>query len=78
MPLDATARLLAPLDLGRLRGAHMALPQLVSHRCSYGYRAQTGLGAKLGERVKKELGCNTVGELAAVSAFISDSLSDSI
>lgn len=45
VPLDATAALLAPLDLGRLRG----------------------LGAKLGERVKKELGCNTVGELAAVS-----------
>lgn len=44
VPLDATAALLAPLDLTRLRG----------------------LGAKLGERVKKELGCNTVGELAAV------------
>ena len=25
-----------------------------------------GLGAKLGERVKTELGCDTVGQLAAV------------
>ena len=44
VPLEATAALLAPLDLSRLRG----------------------LGAKLGERVKGELGCDTVGELAAV------------
>ena len=44
VPLSATAALLAPLDLTRLRG----------------------LGAKLGDRVKKELGCNTVGELASV------------
>lgn len=41
LPLDATAALLASLDLSRLKG----------------------LGAKLGDRVKAELQCDTVGEL---------------
>ena len=44
VPLVSTASLLAPLDIGRLRG----------------------LGAKLGDKLKRELQCETVGELAAI------------